>query len=359
MVERRTRGSRRRAEFTVSGRLEVRIEADDVGKRVSVRSLTRAGPASETFTDTVGVLTSWTAGVLWITRRDGRQVSLAEGDLVAGKVVPRTPAGRRGLPAAGTAELARVAARGWPPVEQEDLGGWRLRAADGFTRRANSVLPLGDPGVPTSQALAYVQDWYEARGLRPYVQTSTGGDGDGERLGAELTAHGWDIDVSAELWIAGLARVADTAAEQSEAASGKGPADPGEVQLSRTLPPGWLTRYQRVTTRGPAMTAVLEGGPSVWLASLPGAGGEAPAAIGRMVVDGRWAGFNAVETDPARRRRGLATTIMSALSRQALEEGASAAYLQVETDNEGARQMYERLGFARHHSYHHWRPGPR
>jgi predicted GNAT family acetyltransferase len=49
---------------------------------------------------------------------------------------------------------------------------------------------------------------------------------------------------------------------------------------------------------------------------------------------------------------------MSALARQALDEGASAAWLQVETDNEGARALYAGMGFAPHHAYHHYRaPG--
>lgn len=101
---------------------------------------------------------------------------------------------------------------------------------------------------------------------------------------------------------------------------------------------------------------VLGSGPSVWFATVPGdAPGAPPAAIGRCVVDGRWAGFAAVEVDPAQRRRGLATTVMAALARQALDEGASAAWLQVETDNAGARAMYTGMGFAAHHAYHHYR----
>lgn len=93
----------------------------------------------------------------------------------------------------------------------------------------------------------------------------------------------------------------------------------------------------------------------MWFATVPGAAGEAPAAIGRCVVDGRWAGFAAVEVDPAQRRRGLATAVMAALAGRALDEGASAAWLQVESDNTGARAMYAGLGFAPHHAYHHYR----
>lgn len=300
--------------------------------------------------------------MLLITRRDGQSVRIAESSLVAGKVVPAAPARRRG-PAASYEELVRIAARAWQPVERERLGEWELRAAAGFTRRANSALPLGDPGLPLDEALTAVRRWYADRGLPAYIQLATGAEGTQELLCAELEARGWTREVTAELWTGSLAPLADREA-------------PG-VQLSRTVDEAWLARYQRKglsevalkvlgggsPRSGSPLPSEVEsggetetgGGPSVWFATVPGAPGAPPAAIGRCVVDGRWAGFAAVEVDPEQRRRGLATAVMAALARQALDEGASAAWLQVETDNEGARTLYAGLGFGAHHAYHHYR----
>ncbi|MFF3335128.1 GNAT family N-acetyltransferase [Streptomyces sp. NPDC002888] len=343
-------------EISATGRLEVRITAADVGKRVSVRCLSEPGASTEKFTDTVGVLTSWDSGVLVITRKNGASVLIPESSLVAGKVVPAAPARRRG-PAASYEELARVAARAWLPVESERLGEWELRAAEGFTRRANSVLPLGDPGLPLDEALASVTRWYGERGLPAYVQTATGAEGSQELLCAELERRGWVREVTAELWIGALAPVADQDAS-------------AEVSVTREAGEAWLARYQRKGVSEVALKvlgggsprsseAESEGGPSVWFASVPGeTAGAPPAAIGRCVVDGRWAGFAAVEVDPAQRRRGLATAVMVALARRALDEGASAAWLQVETDNVGARALYADMGFAAHHAYHHYRQPP-
>ncbi|MGW8358579.1 GNAT family N-acetyltransferase [Streptomyces wedmorensis] len=328
-------------EFTGGGRLEVRITGADVGKRVSVRCVTGESAAGGKYTDAVGVLTSWDSGVLLITRKDGESVRIAESSLVAGKVVPAAPARRRG-PSATFPELARATARAWQPLESEALGDWTLRASGGFTRRANSALPLGDPGMPTAEALIRVRDWYAARSLPAYVQTATGAEGAQELLCAELDRHGWRREVSAEVRVAALAPIGDLDADVSA------------VLLSRTADDAWLRRYQRFEEASPAVRSVLASGPSVWFASVAGTGGV-PAAIGRCVVDGRWAGFMAVEVDPDQRRRGLATSVMTALARRALDEGASAAWLQVETENDGARALYDGMGFAAHHHYHHYR----
>ncbi|GKQ41162.1 GNAT family N-acetyltransferase [Streptomyces sp. A012304] len=334
-------------EISATGRLEVRITAADVGKRVSVRRLSGGGVTEGKFTDTVGVLTSWDGGVLVITQKNGVSTPIQEATLVAGKIVPAAPARRRG-PAASYPELARVSARAWRPVESERLGEWELRAAAGFTRRANSVLPLGDPGLPLDGALDAVRRWYGERGLPAYLQTATGAEGTQELLCAELERRGWVREVTAELWIGALAPVADRAEAEG-------------VTLAREADEAWLARYQRKGMSEVALKVLACGspsssgaGPSVWFATVPGEGGV-PAAIGRCVVDGRWAGFAAVEVAPELRRRGLATVVMSALARRALAEGASAAWLQVEEGNAGARALYDGLGFAAHHAYHHYR----
>ncbi|MFI1013973.1 GNAT family N-acetyltransferase [Streptomyces sp. NPDC020965] len=337
-------------EITGAGRLEVRMTPKDVGKRVSIRRLADTPAPGEMFTDTVGVLTSWDNGVLVITRRTGETVRIAESTLVAGKVVPPAPARRRG-PAADFEELARVTARAWQPVESERLGQWELRAArpetaateqrTGFTRRANSVLPLGDPGLPLDAALDRVRAWYAARHLPAYAQVATGATGTQEALAAALESRGWLREVSADVRIGGLAPIADRDPEVAR------------VALARTVDDAWLRRYQRSGTPGAHIRKVLASGPSVWFASVAGDTGP-PAAIGRCVIDGRWAGFMAVEVDPAQRRQGLGTAVMTALARRALEEGASAAWLQVEADNEGARALYDDMGFRTHHQYHHF-----
>ncbi|MEU7167874.1 GNAT family N-acetyltransferase [Streptomyces morookaense] len=322
-------------EFTTGGRLEVRITAADVGKRVSVRRLNDSARSPERFTDTVGELVSWEGGVLRITRRTGETVEIPEASLVAGKVVPAAPPRRRG-PAATVRELQETAARGWPARETERLGEWTLRAAGGFTARANSVLGLGSPGLPLPEAVGRVAEWYGRRGLPARFQLPAGHP-EAEELDAELAGRGWTVERSALMQTAALAPVADTGA------------DTGAVRLSREPDAEWLAVYGPAGGGAGDAQAVLTGGPSVWFASVPG------AAIGRCVVDGRWAGFSALAVAPEHRRQGLGGLVMARLAQQALDEGASAAYLQVEAGNGGAAALYDGLGFTTHHAYHYRR----
>lgn len=324
-------------------RANVRIDRSDVGRRVSVRRVEAAGEARLTYRDVIGVLTSWDDQGLTVIPRSGEPVSFPERLLVAGKPVPLFLARSGPMPTASPVELQRIAARGWPPVEQQPLGGWTLRASAGFTRRANSAHALGEPDRPLPKALDTVRAWYSERGLPAYVEVVTPGSPDG--LAAELDRLGAPLAPT-------LVRTAPLA---PLVRLGQGH---HRVRLARTVGAGWMSGYRRISADPAVERAaeqVLHGGPSVWFATVPAPEGGTPLAIGRCVVDGPWAGFGAIEVLPFARRAGLATTVMAVLAARAAEEGARGAYLQVEADNDAAIALYDRLGFTTSHTYHYAR----
>ncbi|MFE0463801.1 GNAT family N-acetyltransferase [Kitasatospora sp. NPDC058965] len=334
----------------VGARPEVRIDGSDVGRRVSVRRV-EADPDPATgrpaFRDAIGVLTSWDGHELTVLTRDLTEVRIARDALVAGKTVPLFPARAAAVPEVDPVALQRIAARGWPAVEQEQLGEWTLRAAAGFTRRANSVQALGDPGLPLDRALDRVRQWYAGRGLPAFVEVIEPGSP------AELTAV---LDRLGAAYAPTLVRTAPLTALTR--APGVTEASVSRVRLSRRADDAWMSVYHRVGEAPAAEAAaalVLHGGPSVWFAAVPAPDGSAPLAIGRCVVDGPWACLGAIEVRPAARRQGLASALMAVLAARAAEEGAQAAYLQVEAENDGALALYDRLGFTTSHTYHYAR----
>ena len=113
---------------------------DLVGRRVTVRHRLRSG----LLTDAVGELSVDDGEFAVQTRRGPVRVSRA--DVVAVRAIP-PPVPRRPSWAA-VARLENVCADAWPARVDRPLGAWRLRAAGGFTGRANAALAVGDPGDP-------------------------------------------------------------------------------------------------------------------------------------------------------------------------------------------------------------------
>src|SRR5438874_7888474 len=60
--------------------------------------------------------------------------------------------------------IEELAANAWPAPVQQQLEGWRLRAGNNVTRRANSVLAVG-PAPVYEPWLDEVTEFYRSRGL--------------------------------------------------------------------------------------------------------------------------------------------------------------------------------------------------
>jgi N-acetylglutamate synthase len=243
-------------------------------------------------------------------------------------------------------ELERVAAVHWRAPEEGQLGGWLLRAAHGFTGRANSALAVGDPGVPLDDALAAVADWYRARGLPPMIAVPLAVDG-------EAAPHPLDDHLDGRHWAMrpGPAFVMVTEAGPAE----RLPSPPPGLEFRFDPEPDadWLGMYHYRGQELPPMARELLMS-AAWqrFASIRDPDGT-PVAIARLSVAGGWAGITAVEVSAARRRQGLGALITRAACAEAARQGVGRVFLQVETTNAAALALYERCGFRYSHRYHY------
>jgi N-acetylglutamate synthase len=242
-------------------------------------------------------------------------------------------------------ELERVAATHWRGTEEEWLGDWLLRAAAGFTGRANSALPLGDPGVPRPAALAYVVDWYRARGLPPMIAVPL-------PLHANHSADDLDNDLTQRFWLTRPGHAVVMVADLPLGISSSTP-PAGQVTVSREPDDAWAARYHY---RGqdhlpPAARAVLTSAAAQAFVSIRDSG--AVLAIARLSMGCGWAGLSAVEVRQDRRRTGLGAAVTMAACHEAAAAGFNRVFLQTEIDNAPARALYENLGFTYSHRYHY------
>ena len=230
-------------------------------------------------------------------------------------------------------ELEEVAARGWPAPDTEWLGRWLLRAGDGWTRRANSALVLGPPGIDLDDALARTAAWYGARGLPPAFSVPLPAH---REFDDALAAGGWVAELDTDVLTADLVRP-DAVRDN-------------EVRLADRPPPGWDAVYRGAAPLPPVALRILTAPSTVVFASTVDSAGTVVATGRGVVVDG-WLGIAAIEVAPSHRGRGLARRVTKALQRWGSGRGADRCYLQVATNNAPALALYASLGFARHHTY--------
>lgn len=243
--------------------------------------------------------------------------------------------------------LEAVAARSWPAPDTSHKDGWLLRAAGGFTGRANSAVPLSPEALasvtvdgtgPANRpaVLDVIAGWYEARGLPTVLALPVPSFDD---LHRRLLVQGWAPRGPTLMLTAAIDAV--LAACRSSGSHVHSAVD--EVPAA-----DWLEVYGRPEARSAPGRDVLAGGGARFATLYLDDG---PVAIARWAIDGPWVGLSAVHVAPAYRRRGLASRLAALAMRDARERGASRAWLQVESDNAPALALYRQLGFEVHHEY--------
>ncbi|MCM3555178.1 GNAT family N-acetyltransferase [Janibacter melonis] len=308
-----------------------------------------AAPGGPTLTDTVGEVVSVDDHEVVVRTRQG-EATLPRELVVAARVIPPRPS-RRGAPhrAIAIEDLHLVMTKGNPGLETEWLGepgrGWLLRAGGGYTGRANSALPLGDPGTTDESAVATVVRWYRDRGLTPLLQVPLPprADWSDDPFAAGLLGQGWRL-LTPTLVMTGRG-------EGLRDALPTGAAADVTIEESPALADEWLeVANPRALARPEATRAVLSAPREQVFLLARDEGGEA-LGVARVALDAGWAGLYGVHVVPGHRRRGIGAALTAAAGRIALERGVVLSYLQVEEPNTGAVALYERAGLTTHHRY--------
>jgi GNAT superfamily N-acetyltransferase len=336
------------------------LRRQDVGHRIVVRRIVAIRGDRTLFSDALGDLVELTETHLTLETAKGKlRVPLAEVHRAK-----RIPAARRPTAAAVVA-LELAANEAWPSPTQDRLGDWLLRTADGWTGRANSALPVGDPDRPLPAAIDAVEHWYAQHGQPAMINVPLPL---AAPVGVALDERGWGTRPPTLMQTASLAMIRDRV-----------PVDTGlpPVELAATPSAGWLALVANRKAAVPAgpgrgLSAQLPAVAGHLLTAVPqlrfahvyadpdpgtgtgtGTGKRELLAVARGTVTGRgrWLGLMLVEVVPEARRRGLAQHMVAALTEWAAGLGATDAFLQVEERNTAAVALYRRLGFSTHHTY--------
>ncbi len=235
--------------------------------------------------------------------------------------------------------LEEVSARAWPALETHIDDGWLLRFSEGYTRRANSVLPVYGSSRDVYRKIADCEAYYRRHG-QPAIFKLTPAAAPND-LDAILAAKGYTRSypaVSVQTCIAAYAHARPDA----------------RVQMHADLSDDWLQAYAdlnaiheenrpilqrmlaRITTDGVYATIKIDG---------------KVAAIGMGQRADDYMGLFGIVTGADYRRRGLGRAMLNTLMHHAVSAGAQTLFLQVTHDNIPARRLYAQLGFCEVYPY--------
>ncbi|PRY46776.1 GNAT family N-acetyltransferase [Umezawaea tangerina] len=237
-------------------------------------------------------------------------------------------------------EVEQRCADAWPAQVDERLGAWRLRAAGGFTGRANSALTCGDPGIPVPDALDRVKSFAHRHGIPPTAHVVR----DAEHETA-IAAAGWTVNQDHPGGAESGVLTGSLNGFNSPPVDG--------VAISDVPTPGWweLTAQPNPT---PAQRHVLASGTGSGFGTITHSG-KVVAAV-RGAISGDLLHIARLAVHPTHRRHGLARALLANLATWATKNGATRCALQVAEHNTAAWHLYTSLGCTEHHRYRYWIP---
>lgn len=234
--------------------------------------------------------------------------------------------------------VEEAALNAWPALHTLVYDGWLLRFANGYTKRANSVVPLYAGTRPLEEKIVYCERVYQQK-EQPVIF----------RLPAFV--EGVD-DLDAALAARGYRHLDETIVQVSDL----GYASYSQPDRAYTLlsPHHWLPLYHEMEqgrtdreTHERILQAIVN--PTCYIAVM-----EAQhVACGLGVYDRGYVGLFDIVTDPAHRQQGYGMDVVRSLlawGQEAHEAGY--AYLQVMANNAPAIQLYRKFGFEE--GYRYW-----
>ncbi|MEZ5229112.1 MAG: hypothetical protein R2710_21320 [Acidimicrobiales bacterium] len=235
------------------------------------------------------------------------------------------------VPDLSTSQLEHLSDRSMPGRERTWVDGWVCcAAADGVTSRANCCTPLGPIGDSISATVDAVDSWYRGRDLPTVFQLWEGAD---FAITTELDRRGYTTIEEQRSW---RARCTTLRLRPPAATGSSSMTVSNDALLSKTTPIDWPSwPCHRSPKSSPDVGTARGCVAAASVSSMAPPSGCSPCRRPRRSTPGTRA------VDPRRTAgRGRARDL-------------DVAWLQVAPSNTGAKQLYERFGFATAHAYHY------
>ena len=298
-----------------------------IGKRVTIRLREPGGG----YRDIVGILQNERE----LINSKSKLISFSPDEIAIWREIKPLPdlAGKGAPLSQRIMELEKLSDLTWPAEEVVDYGKWRLRISDGFSMRANSVLPIGaapvgEPPVDLAAAVNKVIITYRENKLRPTFSIPLPIF---DELDQYLEQVGWNIKIDANFLIRDIGTIELSSNPDYSVEILDNPSKLW-LELNSDQP------LEKLMLRYPARYGAIKSDGQL-------------IAIGRIATADAWSIVTRVFVSPSFRGRGVAGALMNNLLAAASEDGATKVALQVDDENGAALALYQSMGFRLHHKF--------
>ena len=316
-----------------------------LGQRVSVRIQINGG-----YQDFLGVLEA--PGE--IRKKDGSLAQFDQSSIYAWRIVePITEVGKGSPLSLRIREIELAAFHTWLPRFTQERGPWQIRIDSGITKRANSVLVLGDPVNNSEHTLQQeiqdAQKLFSQSGLPLVFMVPTPLGGRTEEF---LRQNNWETNGEI-LTMIGDADVITPADENFHLEVLDNPSaewlelesDQGLRELFTRTPASYISITQQSASRN----AFLNQENGHEQDNDHEQDKNEILARGRIGFDNSWGILTRVFVKESSRGQGLGETIVRAAADIARRRNIRQLALHVDADNVSAIALYSKLGFRKHH----------
>ena len=224
-----------------------------------------------------------------------------------------------------------------PCLQQILYDGWILRFAQGYTKRANSVTPLYTSSLNSETKIQRCEDIYRSFALKPIFRLTNSPQL--QALDETLDSLGYQKQ--------------DTVSVRVKAIEDR--FSPNHlVTLNPEISQEWLDQYVHAVEtpiqHWNTLSTMLEIIPNPTCYSLLHDRSRF-CSCGLGVLENNYLGLFFVATAKRQQGKGYAGKLISAMLHWGKNHGATQAYIQVETKNQRAINLYNKLGFAEVYQY--------
>lgn len=227
----------------------------------------------------------------------------------------------------------------WPSHQMQVYDGWILRFSYFYTCRTNSVEQIGASLLPPDEKIAYCESEYRRWQTPCLFKISPITD---KATVDALHRRGYTVRHRTDVMTCRLE---------------PGPPVPTEgLIMENRVSYAWLQglfdlKHTTNIIHRRIVPSMYDAIPKDKIAVCM-MDGDQIIATGLGILDRDYIGIYAIHVHEDYRRRGYARRIVSVLLQEGRRQGAVRAYLQVVAGNDGARSLYESLGFSKLYDYH-------